>query len=121
MTTSDTSVAAMNGKLALLLLHWRLPYELISTYDIVEAFLGHDEDLKSLTNLIKQNLLILVHGFATVENKQLIPLIMHVIDQRYRQNRPTWLVARKSPLPPRVMELAAANKFVSIDLDSSRT
>lgn len=72
---------------------WKFHY----TYELVDVFLGNDEEEKTFYD-DSVPFLILWHMKNTMANRQLEPMVLHTVSQRVLNKKPT-LVLSESALP----------------------
>lgn len=64
-----------------LLSHGYQNWKYINSYDLVETFLGNDEENKEFLDR-NTNLLVVYHSKSTMENKRLEDLLIHTVEYR---------------------------------------
>jgi len=98
-----------NGVLAHLLLRSGRSFEVLNAYELIEIFLGHMAERYQSVLEIRAPLLIILFGYAEMENRRQEDLILQVLDNRIRLGLHTWFVC-KGPMTLSQVEKSLKDK-----------
>lgn len=108
--------AEINGRLAVLLLRQKAPFQVLNVYELIEIYLGNYPEIRSIFSL-RSPLLLLLHGYEEFENKRQPDIILQTLENRQRLGLMSWLVTKLPRLPERVEQYCAAQGYSDLSLD----
>jgi len=109
----------INGVLAHLLVKCGVyrTYSVYHAYELIEIFLQHHPDIKSIFD-IRDDVSIILCGFEEFANKRQEDIILQLLDVRRSRNLITWLFHNGTKFPwGRVSSYMQSNNFQSVTLE----